>query len=233
MHSPRKETKKRKDLTFEEKIALSRTLKAEKHPIQREIKVKYNFCLGTMNNLLNFDESSPLPSNLKRKRKFCLRKTKDIDSILYEWFQLQRTSNYTISGEVLQLKAKEVASKIGVYDFKASNGWLQSFLNRNRIKSYKICGYANTVSVENLMSFKEIYENKIKEYAQSEIFNCDESGLFFKQTSSKTYVCSAEEKANGKFSKERVTILFCASMKGEKLKPVLISKAKNPNSLKT
>ena len=43
----------------------------------------------------------------------------------------------------------------------------------------------------------------MKEYEENDIFNCDETGLFYKQTSLKTCICSDENEANGKFSKER------------------------------
>jgi hypothetical protein len=37
---------------------------------------------------------------------------------------------------------------------------------------------------------------------------------------------SSNDKACGKLSKERITVLFCYSMKGEKIRPVLIGNAK-------
>jgi hypothetical protein len=43
---------------------------------------------------------------------------------------------------------------------------------------------------------------------------------------------SSNDKARGKLSKERITVLFCCSMKGEKSRPVLIGNAKKSRCFK-
>ena len=62
---------------------------------------------------------------------------------------------------------------------------------------------------------------------QSEfIYNCDETGLFWKQTPIKTYFISKQNHSGGKIYKERISILFCVSRSGEKLPPLVIGKSK-------
>ncbi len=41
-----------------------------------------------------------------------------------------------------------------------------------------------------------------------------------------------DDVASGKFSKERITVLFCINLCGEKLPPLVIGKSKKPRSLK-
>ena len=53
-------------------------------------------------------------------------------------------------------------------------------------------------------------------YLAKNIFNCDECGLFFKVTPNKTHKFKGEKCSGGKLSKERLTVLLCASMTDEK-----------------
>ena len=155
---------------------------------------------------------------LHRKRDVCLRKTKDIEPILYRWFQYQRTRNISITGDILKSMTLDIAKMLDIKDFKGSNGWVSSLLKWHDINSKKICDEATTVSSDLISNFRDTYVSKLKEYAEKNIFNWYEAALFYKQSSLKTYICSDEDKANGKFSKERLTILLCTSMLGEKTK---------------
>ncbi|KAG0435791.1 Tigger transposable element-derived protein 6, partial [Dictyocoela muelleri] len=56
--------------------------------------------------------------------------------------------------------------------------------------------------------------------------------MFFKCTPTRTLCHSTENQITGKFSKERVTILFCVSMLGEKINHLLIGKSKTPRGFK-
>ena len=67
----------------------------------------------------------------------------------------------------------------------------------------------------------------LKKYKAENIFNTDETGLFFKCLPEKTHVFKAQKCAGGKVSKERVTVLVTASMTGEKLPLFLIGKYAN------
>jgi hypothetical protein len=48
----------------------------------------------------------------------------------------------------------------------------------------------------------------------------------------RTVVINKDEFASGKFSKERVSILFCVSLAGDKLPLLIIGKPKNPRCFK-
>lgn len=85
-------------------------------------------------------------------------------------------------------------------------------------------GESGLVDKKTIAEFKDKYQQKLDEYNPSNIFNCDETGLFWRQDTKKTIVLNAEDKASGKVAKERITILFCVSMTGEKLPPLVIGK---------
>lgn len=63
-----------------------------------------------------------------------------------------------------------------------------------------------------------------------QLYNADESGLFYKMLPDKTYVAACEKTAPGrKIKKERITILMCANANGtNKIKPLVIGKAAKP-----
>ncbi|XP_057324247.1 tigger transposable element-derived protein 4-like [Microplitis mediator] len=67
------------------------------------------------------------------------------------------------------------------------------------------------------------------DYEPKDIFNADETGLFFKCLPDKTLIFKNEKCYGGKHSKERLTILLATNMTGsEKLKPLVIGKSKKP-----
>lgn len=66
-------------------------------------------------------------------------------------------------------------------------------------------------------------------YEEKDIFNADETGLFFKCLPDKTLTFKNEACHGGKLSKERVTCLLATNMTGtEKLKVLLIGKSAKP-----
>ena len=56
----------------------------------------------------------------------------------------------------------------------------------------------------------------------------DESGLFYKQGKSTSFCASGTVLAGGKLAKDRITVALCASLNGEKLKPLIIGKSGKP-----
>jgi hypothetical protein len=83
------------------------------------------------------------------KRKLKKTGNKDINKIVWDWFVSARAKN-SISGPMLQQKAKEVADKLGKTDFKASNGWLESFRKRHSIVFSSVCGESADVCEETI-----------------------------------------------------------------------------------
>ncbi|XP_062716774.1 tigger transposable element-derived protein 1-like [Aedes albopictus] len=70
-------------------------------------------------------------------------------------------------------------------------------------------------------------------YHADQVFNADETGLYWKKMPSRTYLAAAERTASGfKAAKDRITLLFCSNASGElMLKPLLLHRAKRPRSM--
>ena len=79
--------------------------------------------------------------------------------------------------------------KLGNCDnFSASNGWLQSFLKRHNIKSSILSGEAADVSEDVLDDWVKRLPSILEGYDTKDIFNADETGLFFRTMPSRSYV---------------------------------------------
>ena len=56
----------------------------------------------------------------------------------------------------------------------------------------------------------------INGYLPRDIYNADETGLYFKALPNKTMTLKNEKCTGGKLSRERITILHCVNMAGDK-----------------
>ncbi|XP_050335026.1 tigger transposable element-derived protein 4-like [Bactrocera neohumeralis] len=134
---------------------------------------------------------------------------------------------------MLMMKANEFGEAVGA-NFKCSSGWLDRFKKRHNICFGKICGESASVdqSVTNdwlLQTWPTISNN----YSMDNIFNADETGIFYKMLPDKTHKMKGETCSGGKMSKERITAMICANASGTvKRKLLVIGKYNNPRCFK-
>ena len=69
-------------------------------------------------------------------------------------------------------------------------------------------------------------------YALKDVFNTDETGLYYRSLPKISMVHKNDERKGIKTSKERMTVLLACSATGEKLKPLIIGKSENPRCFK-
>ena len=71
-------------------------------------------------------------------------------------------------------------------------------------------------------------------FIPQQIFNCDETGLFWKKMPRRTYITQEEKGLPGhKPMKDRFTLLLCANASGDcKIKPLLVYHSENPRVFK-
>lgn len=116
---------------------------------------------------------------------------------LYQWFVKQREKHYPVNALALKQKAKEIHLKIKEKEcsFNASDGWLQGFKKRYGVRLLKITG--EKLSSQSLLvePFKIKLKQKIEEMGlcHDQLYNADESGLFWKILPEKSYVSSAKK----------------------------------------
>lgn len=73
-------------------------------------------------------------NNLQMKRKYRSTRFEKINNLAIDWFHRMRRMDARVSGPMLQEAALYFADEMRVTDFKASNGWLDSFKKRHNSK---------------------------------------------------------------------------------------------------
>lgn len=156
-----------------------------------------------------------------------------LEQFLFTWFNQVRQQNIPVSGILIKEKAKSYAEMLEISDFTASDGWLSNFKKRHNLVFRKICGESASVDNGICDDWKVKLQDLLCEYDPKNVFNADETGLFFKCLPDRTLTYKNEKCHGGKLSKERVTLLFAVNMDGsEKLKPLFIGKSAKPRCFK-
>lgn len=224
-----------KTLTFAEKVAVIREVEKgvkKKYQIAKDYGIAPNTLSSFLKNkdkiLSNFSSG-----NVKDRKRAREPDNPEVDECVLKWFKQARDKAIPLSGPLVQAKAEEFSACLGKSDFKASNGWLQGFKERNGITFKSLCGESGSVDQEAANVWKEDVLQMIESTPAKDIFNVDETGLFFKCTPNKTLAFKGETCSGGKNSKERVTLLVGANMDGsEKLPLLMIGKSANPRCFK-
>lgn len=216
---------KRKRLTLAQKIEIIKFVEAENIGV-RAVAEKFNIGKTQVSDILKnkvyLSQTFVEQGSDQSKRKFPKSDGEIIDTVIFQWYLHARVNNLSISGPLLKEKALELASEVGLNGFKASNGWLQKFKERHQIS------YKNGGSSSINRCFITEWLNEVKElisgYKERDIFNCDETGLFFRVLPENAMSFSNETCSEGNLSKERLTVLLCSNMDGEFEKPLIIGK---------
>ncbi|XP_067120346.1 tigger transposable element-derived protein 4-like [Centruroides vittatus] len=221
-------------LTLKEKYELVSEFECNKTS-QAEFAKQKNLPRSTLVGILKKKEEikklflgSSLRPSRKRQRK---SPYKDVEDALVCWLKKIRSSNLPISRPILKQKAMEIAGVLGVEtDFSASDGWLERFKGRHGVTFKKLCGEKESVDMISVETWKERVLQEIEKlYKPENVFNLDETRLFYKLLPEKTAMFKNESCHGRSRSKLQVTILLGANSDGsEKLKPLVIGKSLQP-----
>jgi len=133
-----------------------------------------------------------------------------------------------VSGPLLCEKANHFYSKLHrgeQQSFKASSGWLYRFCIRHGMRQLTVQGEKLSADSSALDPFKRTLEDFIesKGLTLDQIYNCDETGLYFRLLPKKTLASESEKSAPGmKSSKDRVTVMACSNATGTHKLPLLL-----------
>ncbi|XP_033229131.1 tigger transposable element-derived protein 4-like [Belonocnema kinseyi] len=148
---------------------------------------------------------------------------------MVEWMKSVQNQNIPLYSPIMLEKSEFFSAHLGYKDFKAISVWLEKFKNRNGIIYRTLNGEIAFISEEDCEKFlTDILPSLLEVYAIEDIFNTNETGIFFKCLPDKTLIFKGDTCHGGEKSVDHVTVIVCANMSGkEKLELLVIGKSKN------
>ena len=182
------------------------------------------------------DNNTQPTTHLQSKRHF-KSDWPDLEAALFEWQQRMQHKGGIITGDILKAVASTIWSRLSQYqntqEPKWSNGWLEGFKKRHKIKEYVLHGEAGSAAIDCPEMVTQMADIRLlcKQYHPRDIFNMDETGLYWKRTPNRTL--ATEPGSGNKKAKDRITLALTANADGsEKLDPWIIGSSKNPRCFK-
>ena len=109
------------------------------------------------------------------------------------------------------IKIKTELNDSNLGDFKTSTGWLEHFKKRFCLRQTRIVGEAGYVLITTITAWMERLPEIMQGFSADDIWNMDESGLFFKARADTGLPKKTKKCKGGKKSKERLTVAFFVS----------------------
>ncbi|XP_067134160.1 tigger transposable element-derived protein 1-like isoform X1 [Centruroides vittatus] len=169
----------------------------------------------------------------------------EVEKLLLIWINEKQLAGNSLSKAVICEKArllyqdllkKTPGSSSEINGFKASRGWFEKFKKRSGIHSVAHRGEALNTNKKDAEDFvKEFCAYVATEgFIPQQVFNCGETGLFWKKMPDRTYLMQEEKALPGdKPMMDRLTLLLCGNASGDfKVKPLLVYHLENPDVFK-
>nr|XP_037270481.1 tigger transposable element-derived protein 4-like [Rhipicephalus microplus] len=164
----------------------------------------------------------------KRLRKAAHPK---LEEALLRWIAVLRV--LPLSGPFICAQAEKFVVTMNIDSFNASEGWFDRFKKRHVMVFRNVCGERGAVDKSVVQDWRSRLAARFCTYELCNIFNADETTLFYKALPDKTIAFKGDPCIGAKRSKERVTVLLAANMTGiERLPLLVIGKAAKPRCFK-
>ena len=240
MATPRATQKrKRVVLTINQKVEVIKMI--DRGCSAAVVAAKYGIAKNTVTdikknkqNLLAFHRESSEMGIGRKAKTMRLGEDQKLDKAVYIWMKQKRMEGAPVTGPMLCEKAVQFSKRMHgeEAEFKGSTGWQWRFCNRHGIRSLSLEGEKLSADKEAADTFVPRFRKMVEEKQLSldQIFNCDETGLYYRLLPQATLAMSFEKSADGrKKSKDRITINACSNASGSiKLPLQLIGKARRP-----
>ncbi len=224
--------KKRKLQTLETKYRAILEVEAgkkKKIDIAKEIGVPPNTLSTWLTDVVRIKAAFETQEWGPKTKKMKKSQFGNLDKGLDKWFRQARTLDIPISGPIILAEAQNMAKELGYPE--VSMGYIAGFKHRKGISFRTIQGEAKSVPQAAVDAWKgTLLPQLLQEFSPSDIYNLDETGLFYKLQPSKSLAYKDEDGRGGKLSKARITVMPCANMDGShKLKPLVINNCQKPH----
>jgi Tc5 transposase DNA-binding domain/DDE superfamily endonuclease/CENP-B N-terminal DNA-binding domain len=229
--------KRRMHLTLKSKQEMCQRKEANPSLTIDQLSEEYGCDRSTVSKILKTKSewlSIQLTQSQAKKKINQSVKFEELETALTIWTRRVLLQNAILTDELMQLQAKKFARLLNISenDFKASNGWLDKFKKRHDMRRFKIQGESESAPIELLPGHRKELVELLRQYRPEDVYNADETGLFFRMTPDQTLATQAVK--GKKKDKERITVLLCTNATGtDKLKPLVIGKLAKPRSSRT
>ena len=154
-----------------------------------------------------------------------------LEQSLWLWTTSIIENNLPLTGETILVKARDYAERLGITDFKGTDGWLSKYKKRFNLHNITRHGEsASAPSEECIERERTRLRDELESYNLDDIYNADETGLYWAMEPSRI-LCNRRVSGR-KLNKNKVSILLTMNASGsDKLPPVFIYKYQ-PRSLR-
>lgn len=204
---------KRRCLSIDDKVHIIDAV--EKGERKKDVAARFGIPASSLSTILKrkntiLEAAAVGPSATRKRNRTAVYD--DVDKATFAWFMEMLSQRVPLSGAVLQRQAVNFANILGCDSFKASSGWLDKFKKRHAIVSKVLCGESASADIVGAATWQEEELRDILErYAAEDIYNADESALFFQMLPGRTLALKGQRCEGGKQSKQRLSILFCVN----------------------
>ena len=196
-------------------------------------KTQISVILKSKERIEELYEANASGQRCQTGKRFRESKFSELNEALYRWYPLAVSKNIFPDGTQLSEKAREIANRLSLGDFKASNGWLDRWKKKYNLRKMTVSGESGDVSGLTVDSWKERLPEMVQGYSSEDVWNLDESGVFWKALPDKGFGQKVKECKGGKKDKQRFTVAFIVNGAGKsETKPIIIWKSENPRCFK-
>ncbi|KAG6610408.1 CENP-b protein 1 [Phytophthora cinnamomi] len=234
------------NLTESEKYQIAEKRKREPKMTQVElanwVKTKFNLAKApvqaTISNILRAYKDKPAPTTSATRKTNRAVTYPELDDALALWVHSKQANNIPITDELIQAKGRQLFDALkerglATKDLSFSAGWLGAFKKRHDFKHIRLHGEAASAASEVAGAFLARVQPKLDQYSPDDVFNFDESGLFYRRAPRDTVGVPDRAARGVKHDKARITVGLATNMTGSSmLEPLFIGHAKKPRAFK-
>jgi len=111
----------------------------------------------------------------------------ELDKALQIWISQAMAAGLPLTDMILQQKGLEFGKMLNIEDqLKCANGWVYRFKQRNGLQKVNFSGEANSAPLETLPEERARLRALLSRYNENDIYNADETGLFFRMEPNQT-----------------------------------------------
>jgi len=150
---------------------------------------------------------------------------------LFEWVLSLNAKHVPLTGDMICSAASSFWAKMPDFRLltepKWSQGWLEGFKRRHKIKQYKQSGESASADIAGSEAEISRIQEVVHTYKSGDTYNCDETALFWLQTPDNTLASGPQ--SGGKNKKNKITVHVTSNATGtHKLDLWILGHFKNP-----